>query len=220
VVVQRILPRRLIGRGRHGRQLSKQLRKKIKAANSAENKVAAAEKNRALAEKRSAELLAKQNETDVNLAEAISLNTAQVEELADLWAALEACEEKWYNKGFANAENSTEPVVNQARRLGFEAGWFAALQILGVPEDSPLRDPSQIPFPSSANAVQDPPMPIKEEERPSMRELVEQIDANAEPDETEATSIPSAQDQLGGDLHFPVANQQQTKAADQTRPSA
>ena len=32
-------------------------------------------------------------------------------------------------------------------------------------------------------------MPIDEEETASMRELVEQIDAHAEPDEMEATSI-------------------------------
>ena len=66
---------------------------------------------------------------------------------------MEACEEKWYNEGFVDAENSAEPVVNQARRLGFEAGWFASLQILGVPEDSLLRDPDQIPFPSSTAAA-------------------------------------------------------------------
>ena len=106
------------------------------------------------------------------MAQAISLNTAQAEELADLRAALEACEEKWYNEGFADAENSAEPVVNQARRLGFEAGWFVALQVLGVPEDSPLRDPSQIPFPSSVTAVQDPLVLVEEEETTSMRELV------------------------------------------------
>ena len=50
-------------------------------------------------------------------------------------------------------------------------------------------------------------MPIEEEETTSMRELVEQIDAYAKPDETEATSILNAQDQLDGDLHFPVADQ-------------
>ena len=62
-------------------------------------------------------------------------------------------------------------------------------------------------------------MPIEEEDTASMRELVEQIHAHAEPEETEATSIPSAQDQLGGDLHSSVANQQQTEVADQTGPS-
>ena len=54
-------------------------------------------------------------------------------------------------------------------------------------------------------------MPIDEEETTSMRELVQQIDAHAEPDETEATSILSAQDQPGGDLHSPVADQQQIR---------
>ena len=120
---------------------TKTIKEKIKAAETIEEKAVAAEKNRALAKKRFTKLLAKQNKTNVKLAEVISLNTAQAEELADLKAALEAYEEKWYNEGFAEAENSTEPVVNQAQRLGFEAGWFVALQILGVPEDSPLRDP-------------------------------------------------------------------------------
>ena len=98
----------------------KTAKKEIKAVDTAEKKVAAAEKARSLAKKRSTELLAKQNETNLKLAEVVSLNTAQAEELADLRAALEACEEKWYNKGFANAKNSAKPVVNQARRLGFE----------------------------------------------------------------------------------------------------
>ena len=114
------------------------------------------------------------------MAEAISLNTAQAEELADLRTALGACEEKWYNKGFANAENSVEPVVTQARKIGFEAGWFIALQALGVP--------------GTAAAIQDPSVPIEEEDTTSMRELVEQIDAHADPDDAEATSIPSTQD--------------------------
>ena len=56
--------------------------------------------------------MAKQNEMDVKLVEAISLNTAQAEELADLRAALEVCEKKWYNEGFADAENFAEPVLN------------------------------------------------------------------------------------------------------------
>ena len=79
----------------------------------------------------------------------------------------------------------------QAWKLGFEAGWFAALQALGVPEDSPLRDPSQIPFPSLITAMQDPSLAAEEEGTASMRELVEQIDAHTEPDEMEATSIPT-----------------------------
>ena len=159
------------------------------AVDTTEKKAATMEKNRALAKKRSTKLLAKQNETDVKLAEVISLNTAQTEELADLRATLKACEEKWYDKGFADAENSVEPVVNQRRKIGFETRWFAALQVLGVPEDFPLRDPGQIPFPSTTTAVRNPPAPIKQKETVSMRELVEQIDAHPEPDDTEASSI-------------------------------
>ena len=209
-----------VDREREARETAaKTVKEKLKAIDFAKKKAAAAEKNRDLAEKRCAELLAKQNETNVKLAQAISLNTAQAKELANLRAILEGCEEKWYNEGFVDAENSAEPVMNQARRLGFEAGWFAALQVLGVPEDSPLRDPSQIPFPSSVTVVQDPSVPIEEEETATMRELVEQIVAHSEPDEMEATNILNAQDQLGGDLHFPVADQQQLEAADQTRPS-
>ena len=132
---------------------AKTAKEKLKAAESTEKKAAAAEKNRALAKKRYAELLTKQTETKVKLAEAISLNTSNAEELADLRAAVAACEQKWYNESFVDAEKSAEPVVAQARNLGFEAGWFAALQALGVPEDSHLRDPGQIPFPSPVTAV-------------------------------------------------------------------
>ena len=62
-------------------------------------------------------------------------------------------------------------------------------------------------------------MPAEEEETASMRELVEQIDAHAEPDEMEATSIPTVQDLLGENLHFPVTDQRQHEATDPTRPS-
>ena len=48
------------------------------------------------------------------MAAAKSLNLAQVDEIANLKAALEACEEKWYNEGFMDAENSMEPIVYQA----------------------------------------------------------------------------------------------------------
>ena len=55
---------------------AKTAKEKLRAAESAEKKAVAVKKNRALAEKRCVELLAKQNETDVKLAEPISLNTS------------------------------------------------------------------------------------------------------------------------------------------------
>lgn len=65
---------------------------------------------------------------------------------------------------------------------------MAALHTLGVPEDSPLRNPGRIPFPDSSLAMQNPRRPIDEKETDSLRELLEQIDAHVELIGTEATS--------------------------------
>ena len=63
---------------------------------------------------------AKLGETKLKLAQAESLNSAHVKEVVDLKAALEACENNWYNEGLADAENFVEPVVIQAWAQGFE----------------------------------------------------------------------------------------------------
>ena len=75
-----------------------------------------------------------------------NLNLAQADKIADLKAALEACQKKWHDVGFTNAEKSVEPVVLQAWLNGFEEGWLVALQVMGVAEDSPLRNLKQIPI--------------------------------------------------------------------------
>lgn len=85
-----------------------------------------------------------------------NLNLTQVDVIADLKTALEACEEKLYNEGFVDAENSAEPIVYQARRHGFGEGWMAALQAMRVPDDSLLRNPDQVPFPDPLPTVQNP----------------------------------------------------------------
>ena len=168
-----------------------------------EKKAAASEKTKALAEKRLADLEAKVGETKLKLAEAESLNTVRAEELADLRAALEGCESKWYNEGFADAENSVELVINEARKLALKDGWFAALQAVVVLEDSPLKDPNQIPLPNLPTVAQKTPVVADKEETTSLRELVEQIDAHAEPIDLEATSNPNAKDQHSGNVQPP-----------------
>ena len=65
---------------------------------------------------------AKLGETKLKLAQAESLNSAHVEKVVDLKAALEAYENNWYNEGFVDAENSVEPIVIQAQAQGFEEG--------------------------------------------------------------------------------------------------
>lgn len=87
----------------------------IVVSSAAEKRVAAAEKARALAKKRSEELVVKQNEMDLKLTEAASLNVTLAEEVTGLWVAWEACENKWYNEGFADIERGVEPIVREAR---------------------------------------------------------------------------------------------------------
>ena len=152
---------------------------RAKIAATTQKKAAVSKKAKVLVEKRLADMTVKIGETELKLAEAVSLNSSQVEELANLRAALEGCDSKWYNEGFADAENYVEPVINEAQKLAFKEGWFAALQAVGVPEDSPLKDPDHIPFPSLLMATQKTLVIADEEKTSSLRELVEQIDAHA-----------------------------------------
>ena len=78
---------------------------------------------------------------------------------------------------------------------------MAALQALGVPEDSPLKDPGWILVPISAPAAQNPASPNEEKETDSLRELVEQINAHVEMIGTEVTSNPPTEGPHGEDVH-------------------
>ena len=74
---------------------------------------------------------------------------------------------------------------------------MVALQALGVPEDSPLKNLNQIPFLGSPTATQNCPNAIDEEETQSMRELVEVIDSHVEAIDLEATSNLQTDNQPG-----------------------
>ena len=78
---------------------------------------------------------------ELKLVEAASLNLAQADEIADLRVALKAYENKWYNEGFADVENSAELVICETQNPRFEEGWLATLQALRLSEDSPLSNP-------------------------------------------------------------------------------
>ena len=161
---------------------TKTAKDKIKATDAVQKRAAATEKALALAKKRLAELTTRQNETDLKLAEAASLNVALNEELTDLRAVSKVYENKWYDEEFTDAEEGVEPAIREARQLSFQEGWMAALHASGVLEDSYLKDPSQIPFLDSVPATQNPIGPVDKEEMDSLRELVEQIDAHVEVD--------------------------------------
>ena len=87
-------------------------RDKGKTTEVVEKKAQSSEKAQLLVEKRSAEVEIKLGETELKLSQAKSLNLAHVKELAKLKAAIEACKNKWYHKGFVDAENSVEPIIH------------------------------------------------------------------------------------------------------------
>ena len=98
-------------------------------------------------------------------------------------------ENKWYNTGFVDAENFVEPIFYQSRRHGFGEGWMAALRAMGVPDDSPLRNPKQIPYPKPPPPpVQNPVDSEEEGDTPNMMELVNAIDSHMELVDLEITS--------------------------------
>ncbi|KAK9990268.1 hypothetical protein SO802_025253 [Lithocarpus litseifolius] len=163
-------------------------RDKAAAAENAEKKAQSSEKAKQLAEKRAAKLEAMLSETELKLAQAESLAMAHADKVADLKATLEACEEKWYNEGFADAENSVEPVVFQARAHGFDEGWQAALQASGMPGDSTLWNSKNIPRPIPPNLVQSQAGAAEDEDTPSMKDLVRAIDTYVEDLDLEVTS--------------------------------
>ena len=77
---------------------------------------------------------------------------------------------------------------------------MAALQAMGVLEDSPLRNPDQVPFPNPSPPVQNPSNAADEEETPSIKELVQTIDSYVELVDLEVTSNLRAGDQFAEDV--------------------
>ena len=87
---------------------------KGKAAKAIEKRAQVSKKARILGEQRLTEIDVKLGGTKLKLTKAESLNLAQADEVVNLKVALETCEDKWYNEGFVDAENSVEPIVYQA----------------------------------------------------------------------------------------------------------
>lgn len=65
---------------------------------------------------------------------------------------------------------------------------MVALQAMKVPDDSSLKNPEQIPFPKPPPLVQNPSCADNEEDTPSMKELVQEIDSHVKSIDLEVTS--------------------------------
>ena len=134
----------------------------------------------------------------MKLVQAESVIFARNKEMADLKAAVAKSEDKFYNMGFANAENSRESIMVESQRYGFGEGWMATVNAMGLLEDSAFRDLEQIPYPEGliCPPVQTTNQP-EEEDSLSMRELVEEIDSHAKVIELDGSTNPTAvEDQM------------------------
>lgn len=161
----------------------------------AEERTRAVERARVLAEQKVVKMAAKLEEVELRLDEAKSMNSAKDKEIDELKAALEVREDKWYNAGFVDAKNSAKLVMFQSRRYGFGEGWMAAMLVVGVPEDSLFRNPDQISYLEPPPPIQNP-TDAEEEDTPSMKELVQEIDSHAQLIDFEITSNPNAMQSL------------------------
>ena len=61
----------------------------------------------------------KLEDSDSKLAEAISVVLAKDKELIELKGMMKQVEEQFYDMGFSDAKNSSDPAIFQARRMGF-----------------------------------------------------------------------------------------------------
>ena len=192
-------------------------REKSVAIQNAEERARIAEGTRILAEHKAVEMETKLGEIKLRLAEAESINSPSDKEIAELKVTLEEGENKFYNMGFTDAENSVEPVMFQSRRYGFNEGWEVAVLALRVPEDSPFINPDQIPYPEPPPLVQNP-IDADEENTPSMRELVQEIDSHAKLIDLEITSDPNTVQGLT-QPRLPDPNLQSTMDATPVQPN-
>ena len=132
-------------------------------------------------EKRVADLEGKLDDAEVKLAQAKSIILDREKEIADLKVALAQSKDKFYNIGFVDTKNSSEPIMFKSRCYGFREGWMATVNALDLLEDSPFRDSKQIPLPKPPLP---PPVqtstPNEKEDSLNMRELMEEIDSHTE----------------------------------------
>lgn len=128
------------------------LQEKTLRLNVMERRATTVEKALELAKQRVGDLQGKLGKTELKLAEIASLLSTLDKELTDLKRMAKARKQAYYNKGFKDTENSVRPVIFQARKFGFMEGWMAAVNVIGLPENSPFRSADQVPLPEDPEA--------------------------------------------------------------------
>lgn len=128
------------------------LQEKTLRLNVMERRATTVEKALELAKQRVGDLQGKLGKTELKLAEIANLLSTQDKELTDLKSMAEARKQAYYNKGFKDTENSVRPVIFQARKFRFIEGWMAAVNVVGLLENSPFRSADQVPLPEDPEA--------------------------------------------------------------------
>lgn len=128
------------------------LQEKTLRLNVMERRATTVEKALELAKQRVEDLQGKLGKTELKLAEIASLLSTLDKELTDLKRMAKARKQAYYNKGFKDTENSVRLVIFQARKFGFMEGWMAAVNVVGLPENSPFRSADQVSLPEDPEA--------------------------------------------------------------------
>ena len=84
----------------------------------------------------------KLGDAKVKLIQAENIVLTRDKEVADLKVALVQTEDEFYDMGFANTKNSSEPIMFESRHYGLGEGWMAVVNNLGLLEDFPFKDPN------------------------------------------------------------------------------
>lgn len=78
--------------------------------------------------------------TKLKLMETASIISARDKEFTNFKGREKARKQTYYNKGVRDTENSAGLVIFQARKFGFMEGCMAAVNVVGLLDDSPFRN--------------------------------------------------------------------------------
>ncbi|XP_028070420.1 uncharacterized protein LOC114272901 [Camellia sinensis] len=157
--------------------LMKQAEEAKKAQEEVEERAGAADAIAKVLEAEKKEVEAKTADAQAELIAALATKDAEIK----------AMDEKAYAEGAADVKEDYKRQVRKACNKGYTLGWMAALKVLAIPEDSPLKNASSLvlPFPLT---------PSQSEDEAEFEEVAE--DKKTEKAEAAGTKSPTLNEQV------------------------
>ena len=115
------------------------LKEKVLGLNVMEQRATTARRALEQAKQKATDALNRVGEVELKLSKTASVLIARNKEFTDYEGGEKARKQNYYNKGFKHAEDSAGPVIFQARKFGFQEGWMAAVNAIGLPKESLFR---------------------------------------------------------------------------------